>query len=77
MTMPITEIMTTTSSPCDRCRYNRDRHCKKLNVAIAEYPPCQYWYRKEFSRGIEFELVTIEELINVNRRGDRQHTQGS
>ena len=68
MMMPTTEIMTTTSSPCDRCRYNSDRHCKKLDVAIAKYPPCNYWYRKTpHIRGIEFNLVTIEDLLDAHK----------
>lgn len=55
-------------SPCDRCRHNRDRHCNILDAAIAEHPPCDYWYQKEYrGRGIEFELVTIEELINAHK----------
>ena len=55
-------------SPCDRCRHNRDRHCNILKVAIAENPPCNYWYHKEFQgKGIEFELVTIEDLINAHK----------
>lgn len=58
----------TAGSPCDRCRHNRDRHCKILGVAIAEYPPCNYWYRKEYrGRGIDIELVTIEGLINAHK----------
>jgi len=66
--MPTTETMTTTSSPCDRCRHNSDRYCKILDVAIAEYPPCQYWYHKApHSRGIELQLTTIEELINAHK----------
>lgn len=64
-----TNTATMNSSPCDRCRYStRDRHCKLLGVAIAEYPPCNYWYRKEYrGRGIEFDLVTIEGLIDAHR----------
>ena len=66
--MLTTEIMTTTSSPCDRCRHiTSDRYCHILEVAIAEHPPCHYWYRKEFSRGIEFELTTIEDLIDGHK----------
>ncbi len=60
--------MTTISSPCDRCRHNSDRHCKLLDVAIAKYPPCHYWHRKTFrGKGIEFDLVTIEGLINAHK----------
>lgn len=67
--MPITESMTEISSPCDRCKHNSDRHCKILGVAIAEYPPCHYWYHKEFQgKGIEFELITIEGLIREQKR---------
>lgn len=58
----------TNSSSCDRCRHNRDRHCKLLDVAIAEYPPCQYWYQKTFrGKGIEFNLETIEDLVNTSK----------
>lgn len=68
MAMLTTETMTTTSNPCDHCRYNSDRHCKILNVAIAKYPPCNYWYRKTpHVRGIEFNLVTIEDLIDEHK----------
>lgn len=65
----MTNTATMTSSPCDRCRYStRDRHCKLLGVAIAEYPPCDYWYRKEYrGRGIDPSLITIEELVNANK----------
>ena len=57
-----------TGSPCDRCRHiTSDRYCNILEVAIAEYPPCHYWYHKEFNRGIELELITIEDLVRGHR----------
>jgi hypothetical protein len=60
--------MTTISSPCDRCKHNRDRHCKLLDVVIAEYPPCHHWYQKTFrGKGIEFKLVTIEDLVDAHK----------
>lgn len=70
--MPTMGNMTTTSSPCDHCRYStRDRYCKILDVAIAEYPPCHYWYYKSpRSRGIELKLTTIEDLANAQPKED-------